>query len=220
MSSQIVIVDYGKGNLASVRRALTDAGFDAVVSSDASCIEKASGIVLPGVGAFNDAMTTMNELGQSAAIRKLVERGVPFLGICLGLHLIFDWGDEGCEEGQRTEGLGLVPGHVRRMASVDAQGAKYKIPHVGWNSIEYADPERACPVFDGIADGSYFYFTHSYCAEPDDAADVVATTTHADTFASVVQHGNVYGAQFHPEKSSSVGLKMLVNFGKLVEGTR
>ena len=216
MTVRIAVVDYCKGNLASVQRGLADAGYDARITDKPADILAADGIVLPGVGAFADAMTTMNELGQSQALRTAIASGMPFLGICLGVHLIFDWGDEGCDEGVRMEGLGVVPGHIERMPAYDAMGSKYKIPHVGWNSVELQRDD--CPLFEGIPDGSYFYFTHSYCAVPSNPADCVATSTHAQSFACAVQHDNVYGVQFHPEKSSKLGLQVLVNFGAIVEG--
>lgn len=146
-------------------------------------------MVLPGVGAFTDAMTTMEGTGQADALRTAVADGVPFLGICLGMHLLFDWGDEGQPEGERLAGLGVLPGHIERMAAFDATGAKHKIPHVGWNSVEFVDgpvrPEGAAAAFrSGIDDASYFYFTHSYCAVPDDQDDLVATSEHARRFAA------------------------------------
>ena len=147
---------------------------------------------------------------------------MPFLGICLGVHLLFDWGDEGQPEGSRLAGLGILPGHVERMAAIDANGAKHKIPHVGWNSVEFVDDlagrANAARLFDGIENGGYFYFTHSYCAVPDDTADLVATSEHARRFASAVARDNVFGVQFHPEKSSHLGLQLLENFGRIVEG--
>lgn len=217
MTARIAIVDYEKGNLASVRRGLADAGFDAQVTGDPAQIAAADGIVLPGVGAFRDAMETMSALGQAQAVRERVAAGVPFLGICLGLHLIFEWGDEGCAQGERIDGLGLLPGHIERMPALDSNGVKHKIPHVGWNSVELTQAGSACPLFDGLADGRHFYFTHSYCAVPDDEADTAATTEHAQRFACAVWHGNVYGVQFHPEKSSADGLRVLENFGRIVE---
>lgn len=214
MGAKIAVVDYCKGNLASVQRGLADAGYDARITDSPSDILVADGIVLPGVGAFTDAMSTMFETGQAEAIRQAVASGVPFLGICLGVHLIYEWGDEGCASGERMEGLKLLSGHVERMSAFDDEGTKHKIPHVGWNSIEYA---LECPLFEGVANGSYFYFTHSYCAVPDDPADIVATTVHARPFASAVARGNVYGVQFHPEKSSHCGLQILNNFGRIVQ---
>ncbi len=222
MTATIAIVDYCKGNLASVQRGLADAGFDARITDVPADILAADGVVLPGVGAFTDAMTTMEETGQADALRTAVADGVPFLGICLGMHLLFDWGDEGQLEGSRLAGLGVLPGHVERMAAIDANGVKHKIPHVGWNSVEFVDGlaghADVARLFDGIEDGGYFYFTHSYCAVPDDAADLVATSEHARRFTSAVARDNVFGVQFHPEKSSHLGLQLLENFGRIVEG--
>lgn len=217
MAARIAVVDYCKGNLASVQRGLADAGYDARITDAAADILAADGIVLPGVGAFADAMKTMEQTGQADALRSAVAEGAPFLGICLGLHLLFAWGDEGCAPGERVEGLGILSGHVERMAAIDARGAKHKVPHVGWNSVEFV---REVPLFDGVPDASYFYFTHSYCAVPDDEGDCVATSEHARRFVSAVEHDGVYGVQFHPEKSSQLGLQVLGNFGKIVDGRR
>ena len=218
MTASICVIDYKKGNLASVQRGLADAGYDAFISSDPAKILAADGIVLPGVGSFADAMTTMNELGQTQAIRDKVATGAPMLGICLGMQLCMDWGDEGCEEGSRMEGLGLVAGHVERIASTTPNGQRLKVPHVGWNSV------RACqdanPLYSGIAQDSYFYFTHSYVCACDDAADVAGTTQHAQVFTSSIRKGNVYLTQFHPEKSSAKGMRMLANFGAIVDSLR
>ncbi len=217
MAGRIAVVDYCKGNLASVARGLSDVGADAFITDAPADIVSADAIVLPGVGAFADAMTTMNRTGQAAAIRTAVEAGMPFLGICLGLHLLFEWGDEGCEPGARLEGLGIVSGHVERVAAVDAAGVKHKVPHVGWNSVEFTAAGRENPLFSGIEDGSYFYFTHSYNVVVADKAQVIATTTHARTFDCAIAAGNVFGVQFHPEKSSALGLKLLENFTRIVE---
>ncbi len=214
MGARIAVVDYCKGNLASVQRGLADAGFDARITDKPADILAADGIVLPGVGAFTDAMETMNGTGQSDALRQAVASGVPFLGICLGVHLIFEQGDEGCEQGTVMEGLSLLSGRVERMDAFDEAGKKHKIPHVGWNSVEYA---RETPLFEGIPDGSYFYFTHSYCAVPADQDDVIANTVHARPFVSAVAHDNIFGVQFHPEKSSHYGLQLLSNFGRIVQ---
>ncbi len=216
MAARICVIDYQKGNLANVQRGLADAGFDTFISSDAKDILAADGLVLPGVGSFADAMVTMNELGQSDAIRKKVAEGTPFMGICLGMQLCLDWGDEGCPEGERMEGLGLIRGHVERMPSLAADDRKLKVPHVGWNSVRYAQPDSA--FFAGIEDDSYFYFTHSYICVCDDERDVAGVTEHARPFASAIQHDNLYLAQFHPEKSSDKGMRMLANFGRIVKG--
>ena len=250
----IAVVDYQKGNLKSVERGLIAAGGEAFITADASEIAKADAIVLPGVGAFADAAATMCELGQMEAIRDRVRAGVPFLGICLGEHLMFEHGVEGAPEGNPACGLGLLPGTVVAMPRCDAQGKAFKVPHVGWNTIEISAcsggaavppcgeggggaarssaakrglfehgafpgsaPQAgselafACPLFDGIAPGEYFYFTHSYIAPT--GSHTIAETTHSTRFTSAVQFGEcAFGVQFHPEKSSDAGARVLANF--------
>ncbi len=221
----IAVVDYKKGNLLSVERGLRAVGGDARITDDAAEIAAADAIVLPGVGAFADAVVTMNELGQMDAIRSRIAEGVPFLGICLGLHLLFAEGTEGAPASGNPRGLGILDGCVDRMPAADAAGNAFKVPHVGWNTVEFATetsaggdvpapagiaPAKPCPLFDGIPSGTYFYFTHSYIAPATDAA--VATTTHSVTFPCAVQRGNVFGLQFHPEKSSDAGAQVLRNF--------
>lgn len=212
----IAVVDYQKGNLKSVERGLIAAGGEAFITADASEIAKADAIVLPGVGAFADAAATMCELGQMEAIRDRVRAGVPFLGICLGEHLMFEHGVEGAPEGNPACGLGLLPGTVVAMPRCDAQGKTFKVPHVGWNTIEIpacggGELAFACPLFDGIAPGEYFYFTHSYIAPT--GSHTIAETTHSTRFTSAVQFGEcAFGVQFHPEKSSDAGARVLANF--------
>ena len=216
----IAVVDYKKGNLLSVERGLRAVGGDARITDDAAEIAAADAIVLPGVGAFADAVVTMNELGQMEVIRSRIAEGVPFLGICLGLHLLFAEGTEGAPASGNPRGLGILDGCVDRMPATDAEGLAFKVPHVGWNTVEYAAvgagadgadaPAKPCPLFAGIPSGTYFYFTHSYIAPATDAA--VATTTHSVTFPCAVQCGNVFGLQFHPEKSSDAGAQVLRNF--------
>ena len=283
----IAVVDYQKGNLKSVERGLIAAGSEAFITADASEIAKADAIVLPGVGAFADAAATMRELGQMEVIRERVRAGVPFLGICLGEHLMFEHGVEGAPEGNPACGLGLLPGTVVAMPRCDEQGTAFKIPHVGWNTVEVsshgagegeeafalppcggvgedavlkqsslrcgtargtspdsaalldggqAEPELsslrsknaggafpdsapqpgsdlafACPLFDGIAPGEYFYFTHSYIAPT--GSHTIAETAHSVRFTSAVQFGErAFGVQFHPEKSSDAGARVLANF--------
>ena len=274
----IAVVDYQKGNLKSVERGLIAAGGEALITADASEIAKADAIVLPGVGAFADAAATMCELGQMEVIRDRVRAGVPFLGICLGEHLMFEHGVEGAPEGNPACGLGLLPGTVVAMPRCDAQGKAFKVPHVGWNTIEMpacnggaagppcgegggnavlssggagggaarssaakrglfehgafpgsapqvgselafpdstpqpgSDLAFACPLFDGIAPGEYFYFTHSYIAPT--GSHTIAETTHSTRFTSAVQFGEcAFGVQFHPEKSSDAGARVLANF--------
>ena len=210
----IAVVDYQKGNLKSVERGLIAAGGEALITADASEIAKADAIVLPGVGAFADAAATMCELGQMEAIRDRVRAGVPFLGICLGEHLMFEHGVEGAPEGNPACGLGLLPGTVVAMPRCDAQGKAFKVPHVGWNTVEMPACNGgafACPLFDGIAPGEYFYFTHSYIAPT--GSHTIAETTHSTRFTSAVQFGErAFGVQFHPEKSSDAGARVLANF--------
>ena len=213
----IVVIDYHKGNLLSVERGLAAAGADVVVSDDPSAIRAADGLVLPGVGAFADAAAALDELGQRAAIVEAVEAGTPFLGICLGMHLLFEGGTEHApQSGPLPRGLGLVAGTVDAMPRVDAAGRPYKVPHVGWNAVEFAEPN---PLFEGIAPGEFFYFTHSFIAPA--SAATVAETVHSVAFPSAVQVPGrpVWGVQFHPEKSSDAGARLLANFVTIVHAT-
>ena len=212
----IAVVDYHKGNLKSVERGLIGVGGDARITDDARVIAGANAIVLPGVGAFADAMASMEELGLSDVLRERIGAGVPFLGICLGLQLLYEAGVEGAPAGETIPGLGVLPGTVGALPLTDAQGARYKIPHVGWNSVDFTGAETACPLFDGIPNGEYFYFTHSFVAP--DSPYTVATTAHSIAFPSVAQKGaTCFGVQFHPEKSSDVGAHLLRNFVDIVE---
>lgn len=206
----LAVVDYHKGNLRSVERGLTAVGAEALVTDDPAAIRAADGVVLPGVGAFGDAMATMDALGQSAAVREAVEAGKPFLGICLGMHLLFEVGTESAN-GEAVAGLGLIPGTVERLPREDAAGRRHKIPHVGWNTVE---GEFDDPLFEGLEPGVHFYFTHSYRA-PESAA-TIARTTHSIAFPSAVRCGErAYGVQFHPEKSSDTGRQLLRNFVRI-----
>lgn len=207
----IVVVDYKKGNIKSVERGLAACGADVLVTDAPEDILRAQGIVLPGVGAFADAMGTLEASGQADAIRQAVSEGVPFLGICLGMHLMYEAGEEHAEGGA-IEGLGLVPGIVGRLPREDAQGRAHKIPHVGWNQVAAEDEM----LFAGIPSESYFYFTHSYAAP--ESPFTIGRTTHSVTFPSAVRRGNAFGVQFHPEKSSDAGAKLLQNFVGFVKG--
>lgn len=216
----IAVVDYHKGNLMSGERGIEAAGGEALITDDAGVIARADGIVLPGVGAFADASATMIELGQLDAIRARIAEGAPFLGICLGMHLLFEEGTEGApeeddeESSHNARGLAVLPGVVCRMPRVDAEGNAYKIPHVGWNTVALSED---CPLFDGIPSGEYFYFTHSYIAPT--GPFVVGETAHSVAFPSAVQYGErCFGVQFHPEKSSDAGAAVLRNFVRIVEG--
>ncbi len=208
----IAVIDYHKGNLKSVERGLIAAGADARITDDPEVIRCADAIVLPGVGAFADAARSMRNFGQMGAVLDRLADGVPFLGICLGLHLLYEAGEEHAE-GEPTPGIGLLQGTVRALPKNDMRGRAYKIPHVGWNQVDYLS-NRPNPLFKDISDREYFYFTHSYVAPP--TPEAIATTTHSITFPSVVQFDERgFAVQFHPEKSSDAGAQLLRNFVKI-----
>ncbi|MEC4295578.1 imidazole glycerol phosphate synthase subunit HisH [Adlercreutzia shanghongiae] len=214
----IAIVDYHKGNLLSVERGLVGVGAGVVVTDEPDVIRAADAVVLPGVGAFADAAASMAELGQLEAVRGAVEGGAPFLGICLGMHLMFAAGTEhATDEGSLPCGLGFIEGVVDAMPRTDEAGRAYKVPHVGWNSVEFAEPN---PLFEGIAPSEFFYFTHSYIAPP--SAATIAETVHSVTFPCAVQVPGrpVFGVQFHPEKSSEAGARLLANFATIAATSR
>ena len=208
-AARIAIIDYRMGNLRSVEKGFEHAGVKGVVVTDDPVqVRAADAIVLPGVGAFRDASANLRASGLWDVVLERVDAGTPFLGICLGLQLL---ADVGYEDGE-WQGLGLVPGSCERLP------AGVKIPHIGWNTVEYP---RASPLFDGVPDGSAFYFVHSYRLVPADPGVVIGETEYGVRFASAVQRGdNVFAVQFHPEKSSSLGLQLLANFGKIAEGAR
>ncbi len=201
MSSYIAIIDYGMGNLHSVAKAVERLGEVAVVTSDPKKIVAADGVILPGVGAFGDAMALIRESGLDATIAHVAASGQPLLGICLGMQLLFTSSDE---HGYH-EGLNLLPGRVERF-----KGA-FKVPHMGWNRLATL---RNDPILDGI-DGGHAYFVHSYRVIPDQRSDLLATTDYYGEVSAIVGRGSVYGMQFHPEKSSELGMKLLGNFLKL-----
>lgn len=204
---RVALVDYGMGNLDSVRRGLADAGADVVVTSDGADLDVADRIVLPGVGAFDAAMDRLEGLGLVDALRRnVVDAGVPFLGICLGMQLLASRGTEG---GPR-EGLGWIPGTVER---IEPTADDPRVPHVGWNEVVPAAGEASAhPLLQGVEPGSDCYFVHSYRFRCEDPRDVIATTPYASGITSIVGRANVVGVQFHPEKSQRVGAAMLRNF--------
>jgi len=198
-SPALVILDYGMGNRRSVEKAAERVGATTQISADPEVIKAADGIILPGVGAFPRAMSRIHELGLDRMIRDAETAGVPILGICLGYQLLFE---ESVEQGG-SEGLGLLPGRVRE---VPANGRK--IPHIGWAAVTWNEPS---PLTDGMRPGEPFYFVHSFVPEPDES-DVLGTSSYGGEFACVASRGRTFGAQFHPEKSSTAGLKMIENF--------
>jgi glutamine amidotransferase len=196
----IALIDYGAGNLTSVRKALSALGAEFVTPADPAACATASGLIVPGVGNF--AATAALDGGWRAAIAEAVAHGVPLLGICLGLQWLF----EGSDEAPEVAGLGALPGRIVRLCGDPAQ--RIKIPHVGWNALDtLARPSR---LLHGVPSGSQVYFTHSYAAPI--TGDAAALTTHAHPFASAVERGGVFGVQFHPEKSGDAGLRILRNF--------
>jgi glutamine amidotransferase len=200
----LLIVDYGMANLRSVQKAFEKVGFAAAITDDPSRVGEADKLVLPGVGAFRDAIARLRESGLAEPILDHVRAGRPFLGICLGLQLLFT---KSYEDGEH-EGLNLFPGEVVRFPDV----AGLKVPHMGWNQLRI---RRPAPLFKDVPDGSAVYFVHSYYAAPQRAGLVATETDYPEPFASAVWHENVYATQFHPEKSQRVGLMMLRNFGAL-----
>ncbi len=200
----IVIIDYGMGNLRSVQKAFEKGGHRATVSSDPREVRAASKVVLPGVGAFEDAMAELRRRDLVRPILESIDAGKPFLGICLGLQLLFDVS----YENGRHEGLGVLRGEVVRFDLP----AEYSVPHMGWNQLWV---QRRAPILEGIAEGSYFYFVHSYYVAPQDASVVATETDYPDRFCSMIWRDNLFATQFHPEKSQSDGLRMLRNFAAL-----
>jgi len=200
----IVIVDYGMGNLASVYNALKFLGESAKISESPSDIEKADKLVLPGVGAFKDTILGLEKRGLVEPLTKFLSSGKAYLGICLGLQVLFETSEEG-----NARGLGIFKGKVKRFRKEDG----IKVPHIGWNSVKLK--AHSLKLTAGIKDGSYFYFDHSYDAEPDDKSVVAATTDYGVSFASMLHKDNIYAVQFHPERSQESGLKLLKNFIQL-----
>ncbi len=197
---EIAIVDYGMGNLHSAAKAFESFGVTTYVTQDAACVADATHVLLPGVGAFPEAMARLKETGMDAAVRAAAAAGKPLLGICLGMQLLFAYSTEG----ERTEGLGLVSGGITLM---DAAGEK--IPHMGWNEVE---DKKNCPLLQDVS-GRNFYFVHSFCAADTKNPAAAGITTYGRPFVSVVWDGkNVFGTQFHPEKSGDAGLRLLKNF--------
>ena len=195
----LAIIDYGAGNLRSVEKAFAAMDCEAIISGDESVLRKAERLVLPGVGAFGACMRALKQRGFDRLVKERVSKGTPLLGVCVGMQILFDES----EEFGSTRGLGLLRGSVRRFSG------DLVVPHVGWNRIQQT---RSHQLFEGVEEGSFCYFVHSFYCEPSDQRVVMGETEYGVRYASVVADGNVCGVQFHPEKSQEVGLRMLKNF--------
>lgn len=207
----IAVIDYDAGNIRSVLSAMKAMGQEAVLTDDRETILGADRIILPGVGAFGDAMGRLKDRGLVEVIRKAAGEGTPFLGICLGLQLLFS----SSEESPGAEGIGLLAGTVKKFPQ-EADGIRYKVPEIGWNDLTYPNPGR---LFEGVPEHSYVYFVHSFYAHAEDRSITKATSTYAGvTFDASVESGNVFACQFHPEKSEAVGRKILENFLRITNG--
>jgi glutamine amidotransferase len=205
----IAIVDYGMGNLRSVEKALVHAGQTAAVTREAAVISRADGVVLPGVGAFGACMANLQRFGLCGVLRDVIDRGTPFLGICLGMQVLFSES----EEFGPVPGLGVLPGRVVRFEGEAVRGLR--VPHMGWNRLRRRGDTR---LLAGVEDDAYAYFVHSYYVVPGDPAMTATETPYGVSFASSVVRDNIMACQFHPEKSQTVGLRILANFGDIVAG--
>lgn len=200
----ISIIDYDAGNIMSVKKAIEHLGYEAVITRDKSILCSSQKVILPGVGAFGDAMGKLEKYGLTDVIHQIVEKKIPFLGICLGLQLLFD----SSEEAPGVKGLSLLPGKIVRFSEID----ELKVPQIGWNSLKFPKESK---LFKGIEEDSFVYFVHSYYLQADNREDVAATSDYGIVYDAAIEHDNIYACQFHPEKSSDVGLKILKNFVEL-----
>ena len=207
--SEIAIIDYGMGNLRSVQKGFEHVGVAAAITRDAAIIERAPGVVLPGVGAFGACMDNLRAYGLVDPVRRVIERGTPFLGICLGLQLLF----EESEEFGPVRGLGVLGGRCVRFRQRD--DPDFRIPHMGWNQLRKRQHPAA---LTDVADGAYVYFVHSYYVEPRDPGLIATLTDYGGEFVSAIARDNLFACQFHPEKSQRIGLSILRNFGACVGG--
>ena len=201
MNKEIVLIDAGTGNLRSVQKALEAVGANVLRTDDPKKVVSGGRVVLPGVGAFGDFMSGLRAPGLEEAVNDAAQRGIPLLGICVGMQALFEIGEEMGEH----KGMGLLQGKVVKFAD----SLSVKIPHTGWNQLEARNDAR---LFDQVNDGAYVYFNHSYYCQPQNSSDILATTDYGMNYACAVQCENIFGVQFHPEKSQAVGLKILKNF--------
>ena len=220
--SKIAVIDYDAGNTMSVMNALKYLGYDVELSNDPAVLYRADHVVFPGVGAYADCMNKVREYKLIDPIKEVISKGTPFIGICLGMQMLFDFSTEtvGEADKERIEGLKILPGSItgfrenavfnEQAAAEKAKGSVLKVPHMGWNSLALVNKESK--LFKGINDGSFVYFVHSYYLNAVNRADVATTTDYGITFDSAIEHGNIFGCQFHPEKSGDVGMEILKNF--------
>lgn len=210
MNPVIAIIDYQMGNLRSVQKALDISGYPAIVSDDPREIERADKVILPGVGAFPDAMREIQSRHLDQPIVEAIEMGKPFLGICLGLQLLFEFGNEG---GYHS-GLGILPGSVQRFSGSAFDGeTPLKVPHMGWNQVKQTSV--GCPLFEGLTDQEFFYFVHSYYVQPSRPEVAWLEADYGGPFCAAVWKDNLFATQFHPEKSQAAGLRLLKNFAEI-----
>jgi imidazole glycerol-phosphate synthase subunit HisH len=205
----IGIVDYGMGNLFSVSKALERLGAEYVITNDKQVLMSADALLLPGVGAFRDAMLRLNEDGLTETIKEFAKSGKPLLGICLGMQLLF----EDSDENGLTEGLKLLPGSVRRFPGKTTEGESYKVPHMGWNKLQFV---KESTLLEGLNE-DFVYFVHSYFVNAKESEVLLAKASYHEEVSAVVGSGNIFGMQFHPEKSSKLGMALLTNFLKLAQ---
>ncbi len=202
----ISIIDYGVGNLRSVEKAFNYIGCDAVVSSEPASILASDAVILPGVGAFADAMESLRKAGMVDVVKEAIAQNKPFLGICLGMQLLFDYSEEG---GDRVQGLGIFRGGIKQLPL----DMGLKVPHMGWNSLDY---KKGCTIFKDLPEKPYVYFVHSYYLDAEDRNIVAARTNYGLEFDCAIASGNIFATQFHPEKSGDVGLTILRNFASMI----
>jgi glutamine amidotransferase len=213
MRPRIALVDYGAGNLRSVAKALERSGMDPIVTGDPTVVRDADGVLLPGVGAFRNAVNALEKAGLADAIRNVTDHGRPYLGICFGYQLLFEEG----EEHGLTPGLGRLAGRVTRFPDKDTNGEQLRVPHIGWNEVCF---EGDHPMLESLPASDVYYFVHSYRPEPSDDSIIVGRTEYGGTFAAAVAKDNIFAVQFHPEKSQSAGKRLLDAYRVWLEGGR
>jgi len=204
----VTIIDYGMGNLRSVQKGFEKVGVEAILTTDAEAVKSASKIVLPGVGAFRDCMDNLNKLNLIDPILEHINSGKPYLGLCLGMQVLFSESDEFGV----TKGLDVIKGRVVKFPEEEFRAEKRKIPHMGWNALKI---QKETPILNGIADETYVYFVHSFYVKPEDDSVSATKTEYGFDFTSMISYKNVFACQFHPEKSQTQGLKILRNFGDI-----